>query len=97
MAEILVLRPDEKGRLSEAVTTATRGVIPDRPLLGLVSNGKPFAREVLELLAQQLAVRLRRDVETELVVKPSAGMVITDGEAALLAARAHLVLTGVGD
>jgi hypothetical protein len=97
MAEIVVLRPDEPGSPPATVALAERRELPERLLIGLVSNGKPMAKEVLELLAAELATRLGRPVDTELLVKASAGQVMTDGEATLLAARAHLVLTGVGD
>jgi hypothetical protein len=97
MAEIVVLRPDEPAAEPIPVAYAARRALPERPVIGLVSNGKPLAKEVLGLLADELAARLGRAVETELLVKPSAGMAMTDGEAALLAARAHVVFTGVGD
>lgn len=64
--------------------------------LGLVDNGKPKARELLLLLAEALGERLPV-VATELISKPSAANPLTDAEAAALAERVDLVVTGLGD
>lgn len=97
MAEITVLRPDTEAPPAATVTLAPRGELPARPVIGLVANGKPLAKEILSVLALELAARLGRDVDLDLVAKPSAAYPIDDDEARLLAARAHLVITGLGD
>jgi hypothetical protein len=94
---ITVLRPDTEAPPASAIALAPRGELAERPVVGLVANGKPLARELLTVLAQELGTRLGRDLELELFSKPSAAYPITDGEAKLLAARAHLVITGLGD
>ena len=97
MNVITVLRPDTEAPPAAAIALAPRGELPKRPVIGLVANGKPLARELLTLLAQELGDRLGRELELELFSKPSAAYPITDGEARLLAARSHLVITGLGD
>ena len=97
MSTITVLRPDLESPPAAAIELAPRAELPDRPVVGLVANGKPLARELLTVLAQELGARLGRELELDLFSKPSAAYPITDGEAKLLAARSHLVITGLGD
>lgn len=97
MAEITVLRPDAPPPPVATVELAPRRSLPEKPVLGLVANGKPLARELLEALARELAARLGRDVEIALHAKPSAAYPITDDEATQLAVRSHMVIAGLGD
>ncbi len=97
MAEITVLRPDEPAPQVASVTLATRPPLPERPVIGLISNGKPLAKELLDALAAELSLRLDRAVEVERLAKPSAAYVISAEEADVLAVRAHLVISGLGD
>jgi hypothetical protein len=97
MSRITVLRPDTDPPPAAKIALAPRGELPRRPVVGLVANGKPLARELLTVLGRELGARLGRDLELELFSKPSAAYPITDGEAKLLAARSHLVITGLGD
>jgi hypothetical protein len=94
---ITVLRPDTEAPPAAKIELAPRSELPERPVVGLVANGKPLARELLTVLGQELGARLGRDLELELFSKPSAAYPITDAEAKLLAARSHLVITGLGD
>jgi hypothetical protein len=94
---ITVLRPDTSAPPAATVSLAPRNELPERPVIGLVANGKPLAKELLTVLAQELGKRLGRDLELELHAKPSAAYPITDDEATMLAARSHLVITGLGD
>ncbi|HEY6076701.1 MAG TPA: hypothetical protein VIV36_07660 [Gaiella sp.] len=95
MTRILVHRPDEPTPPPAAVALAPREHL-ERPVVGLVSNGKPHAAELLEAVARELHVRLGEG-EVELLRKPSAAYAITPAQAREMAARAHLVVTGVGD
>ena len=95
MAEIVVLRPDDPAPPPAAVALAPRTRV-ERPVIGIVDNGKPHARELLELLAKELHDRFGPG-EVELLRKPSAAYTITPEQARDLAARAHIVVTGVGD
>jgi len=95
MATIVVLRPDEPAPPPAAVHPAPRTRV-EQPVIGLVDNGKPHARELLELLAAELHERLGRG-DVELLRKKSAAYTITPEQARDMAARAHIVVTGVGD
>jgi hypothetical protein len=97
MGQITVLRPDSAPPPVAAVELARRDELPERPVIGLVANGKPLANELLTVLAEEIGKRLGRDVEIELLAKPSAAYPITDDEATQLAARCHLVIAGLGE
>ncbi len=97
MSRITVLRPDFVEPPRAALTLAPRTEPPEPLVIGLISNGKPLAAELLQALADELRKRLRRDVTTEIILKPSAGSPVTAVQADGMAARAHFVITGVGD
>jgi hypothetical protein len=97
MTPITVLRPDTEAPPASTVELAPRGELPDQAVIGLIANGKPLAKEILTVLAQEVAKRIDRDVTLDLVAKPSAAYPIDDDEAKLLAARSHLVIAGLGD
>ena len=97
MTTITVLRPDTDAPPAASVELAPRAELPARPVVGLVANGKPLSRELLTALAEEIGTRLARELELELLSKPSAAYPITDDEATMLAARSHLVITGLGD
>jgi hypothetical protein len=96
MTEITVLRPVEEGTPPTTVVRAPRKALPGRPVIGLVDNRKPHARRLLELLAEELGQRLG-GAEVVLLRKPAAGLPMEPEQASDMAARAHLVITGVGD
>ncbi len=97
MSRITVLRPDVVDPPRTALKPAPRSEPPERVALGVISNGKPLAAELLGSLAEALRKRLRRDITTEVIRKPSAGAPISAVQADGMAARAHFVITGVGD
>jgi hypothetical protein len=97
MSRITVLRPDFVDPPRAALKLAPRSEPPEPLVIGLISNGKPLAAELLQALADELRKRLRRDVTTEIIRKPSAGSPVTAVQADGMAARAHFVITGVGD
>ena len=76
---------------------APRGELPEQLVIGLIANGKPLANELLGALADGLRRRLGRSAEVVLLKKPSAGYPITGAQGDGMAARAHFVITGVGD
>ena len=96
MGRITVLRPDEPEPTPPAGALAERGALPEELVLTLIENGKPRAREVLERVADALQERFPQ-LSVEVFSKPSAGKPISSDEAVQLAARSHLVITGVGD
>jgi hypothetical protein len=97
MGMIRVLRPDVTDAPPTAVRLAERRELPDRPVIGLIANGKPLAKELLAILADEVGTRLGRPVELEWLVKPAASAVISAEEAKVMAVRAHVVISGLGD
>lgn len=97
MSRVIVLRPDFIEPPREALTLAPRTEPPEPLVIGLISNGKPLAAELLQALVEELRKRLRREITTEMIRKPSAGSPVTAVQADGMAARAHFVITGVGD
>jgi len=97
MSRITVLRPDFVEGPRDALVLAPRTELPRQLVIGLISNGKPLAAELLQALAGGLTRRLRREATTEIIRKPSAGSPVTAVQADGMAARAHFVITGVGD
>lgn len=96
MTRITVIRPVDATEPPTTVVLAKRGGLPERPVIGLVDNRKPHARELLELLAVELGSRIG-NADVVLVQKASAGRPMEPEQASDMAARAHLVITGVGD
>ena len=94
---VTVLRPDVLEVPRRSLVLARRGDLPKRPAVGLIANGKPLAQELLTALAAELQTRLHRDIDVDLLRKPSAAYPITTAQADGMAARAHVGITGVGD
>jgi hypothetical protein len=94
---ITILRPDEPKPPAATVQLAARRPLPDRPVIGLIANGKPLAKELLDALAAEIGASLGREVDIERLAKPSAASVISAEEANVMAVRAHVVISGVGD
>jgi hypothetical protein len=97
MSQITVLRPTVDEPQASPFVLAQRNELPRRPVIGLVANGKPLATELLDVLVDELRARIRREVLIERIAKPSAGLTMHAGEADSMAARAHMIITGVGD
>lgn len=97
MATVTVVRPDHVSEVS-GVARAPR---PNRSTaeslhLTLVENGKPNARALLDHVADELRSRLPL-ATVDVYSKPAAGKPIDADVADMLAARSHLVISGVGD
>ena len=95
--KITVLRPDVPPPAVASVSLAERRPLPERPVIGVISNGKPLAKELLDALVVEIGERLGRDVGVERLAKPSAAYVISAEEADVMAVRAHVVISGLGD
>jgi hypothetical protein len=93
MGLIRVLRPDVTEAAPTAVRLADRRALPERPVIGLIPNGKPLAKELLAILASEIA----HDHEIVWLEKPAASAVISAEEAKSMAVRAHVVISGLGD
>lgn len=96
MAKITVLRPDQAAEPAANVAYALRGAIPEDAHLILIANGKPRALDLMQFVAAELKQRLPI-ASVEVFSKASAGKPIEGDEAKEMAARAHLIITGVGD
>jgi hypothetical protein len=96
MAQITVHRPDAQARPAAAVEYATRRKVPEGAVLTLIENGKPHARDLMRFVAAELEQRVPI-ARVDVFSKPSAAKPIDADEAKALAARSHLVITGVGD
>jgi hypothetical protein len=98
VSTITVLSPvdEEAAPAAGAVAPAPRGALPERVRITLISNGKPKAREILELVTEAMGATLPI-ASVEHVAKPGASAPITPDEARAIAARSDLVMTGLGD
>lgn len=96
MAEITVLVPTVPDPVAGSVTTAPRGPLPERPVVTIVENGKPKARDLLAFIADEMRAAIPQ-LTIEVYSKASAGKPLEGDEAKVIAARSHLVITGVGD
>jgi hypothetical protein len=96
MARIEVMRPDEVAQPADRIDYAPRPDLGGDAHLILIENGKARARDLLQLLADELRSRFPIS-SVEVFSKASAGKPIDPEEAIEMAARAHLVITGVGD
>ena len=97
MATITVVRPDHDSSVNGLALAPRRARSSAEPLhLTLVENGKPNARTLLGYVADELRSRLPL-ATVDIHSKPSAGKPIDADVADMLAARSHLVISGVGD
>jgi hypothetical protein len=96
MATIDVLNPEYEAKGPSEVLMATRSTPVEPVIITVIENSKPHAKELLTYVAEGLRERLP---VAEIVVhsKSSAGKPIDADEAEMLAARAHLVISGLGD
>jgi hypothetical protein len=95
MGLVTVYRPVADEPAEAPSTLAPRSGL-DGARLVLIDNGKPNARELLELLAGELRARVSVG-SVEVVTKPAAGHPLSDEEAAAIAPRADVAITGLGD
>lgn len=96
MATIRVLRPDVPENDAPSTPRARRTPVDGPAVLTIIENGKPNARALLQLIGGEVGERTRVSrVDTH--SKPTAARPIDVDEARMLAARSHLVITGLGD
>lgn len=96
MTTITVLTPDFESPVADEVHMAIRSIPTEPVVITVLENSKPLAKELLQHLAARLGQRLP---VAEIVThsKATAGKPIDADEAEMLAARSHLVITGLGD
>jgi hypothetical protein len=70
--------------------------LPDKPVIGLVDNAKARAGDLLEALGRNL-VKRGFAASYFFVRKPSPSVSVTQEQRAELLARAHVIVSGVGD
>lgn len=97
MTAITVVRPDHVTEVA-GVARATRRSRRTAEAFNvtLIENGKPNARKLLGEVADELRSRLPL-ATVDVHSKPAAGKPIDADVADMLAARSHLVISGVGD
>ncbi len=66
-------------------------------VIGLVSNGKPNAEELLTGVAEHIGPMLGRDVQAQVVTKPHASRVMPPEQVDLIARKCNFAIIGVGD
>lgn len=97
MSRIELLVPIMHDEVAPAVgTLAPRRRLRPGAQLTLIDNGKPKARLLLQRIAEDLRDRLDLG-EVAVYVKGSASRVISEAEAAELAAVSGVVIAGLGD
>ncbi len=96
MATIRVYRPDVDVTAVKLEELAPRKPLPEGAHLTLIDNSKPRAKDLMVRIAERLRTRLPIG-EIEVLTKPTAGAPIDADTARMLAARSHLVISGLGD
>lgn len=96
MAKIDVLNPEYEAERPPKVLMANRSTLIEPVTITVIDNSKPHAKELLSYIAEGLRERLPI-VEVIIHSKSSAGKPIDADEAEMLAARSHLVISGLGD
>ncbi|MEE8601452.1 hypothetical protein [Euzebya tangerina] len=97
MGTIRVHRPvPPRAEVESGGELAERRDLPDDAVLTIIDNGKPRGRDLIERIADGLRRRLSIG-QVEVHTKPSAGAPIDADVARMLAARSHLVISGLGD
>ncbi len=96
MTTVTVLTPDYESDAAPEVAMAPRSMPTDPVVITLIENAKPNAKELLGYVAEGLRERLP---VADVVVhsKSAAGKPIDADVAETLAARSHLVISGLGD
>ena len=96
MSLITILSPEFEADAPELVPMAARTVPTDPVTITIIDNAKPRAKELLGYIAEGLRDRLP---VADVVVhsKSAAGKPIDADVAEMLAARSHLVISGLGD
>ncbi len=96
MSKIDVLSPIYEAEQPPKVLMANRLTLIEPVTITVIDNSKPHAKELLSYMAEGLRERLPI-AEVVIHSKSSAGKPIDADEAEMLAARSHLVISGLGD
>lgn len=96
MSSVTVLSPVYEEAQVDEVAMAPRQMPAEPVVIGVIDNAKNNAKELLTYLAEGLRDRLP---VADIVVhsKSAAGKPIDADDAEMLAARSHLIISGLGD
>ncbi|MCY3577476.1 MAG: hypothetical protein OXH53_09205 [bacterium] len=96
MSSVTVLSPVYEEAQVEQVAMAPRRMPAEPVVIGVIDNAKNNAKELLTYVAEGLRGRLP---VADIVVhsKSAAGKPIDSDDAEMLAARSHLIISGLGD
>lgn len=96
MSSVAVLSPVYEEAQVDEVAMAPRRTPSEPVVIGVIENAKNNAKELLTYLAEGLRDRLP---VADIVVhsKSAAGKPIDADAAEMLAARSHLIISGLGD
>lgn len=96
MSSVTVLSPVYEEARVEQVAMAPRRTPTDPVVIGVIDNAKNNAKVLLTYVAEGLRDRLP---VADIVVhsKSAAGKPIDADDAEMLAARSHLIISGLGD
>ena len=92
---VLPVAPESKADVANA-KPHTWNKLPAKPVLGLIDNGKTRARDLLVGVAKLLEKRGLIDSHF-ILRKPTAAHTITMEDRVDLRARAHLIISAIGD
>jgi len=96
MSMITIVRPDAEEDVNVVRPKARRRALQNGGRIVLIDNRKPKARELLEMIADELRAR-SPITNVEVVAKDNATIPITADVAKGIAGRADLVIAGLGD
>lgn len=96
MSTITILTPHYETAPTPAVSLAPRRMPTEPVTITLIDNAKPNAKALLNYVAEGLGDRFPV-AEILVHTKPAASRPIEADEAQAMAARSHLVISGLGD
>jgi hypothetical protein len=93
---VMLPAPLKRENPPPALRSHPRRPMPQARVLGMIDNTKTRAADVLEALGRHL---VQRGLVAEYFVwqKPSPGKTITSDACARMLARAHVIVSGIGD
>jgi hypothetical protein len=94
--DVILPAPMAKHLVSQKSVHHQWKALPDKPVVGLIDNAKARAGDLLEALGRNLVKRGFAD-SYFFVRKPSPSVSVTQEQRAELLARAHVIVSGVGD
>lgn len=94
--EVILPVPDAPAGAASDVPAHVWQPLPSRPVVGLVDNSKTGAAALLDAVGRSL---VRRGAAASYFVwqKATASYSLTNNERATMLARAHVIVSGVGD